>query len=38
MPETGAWLLTKTLCYLEHLERERALRRVAGEPVRWAAA
>ena len=37
-PETAAWLLTKMLCYLEHLERPGALRRVAGEPVRWAAA
>ena len=37
MPETGAWLLTKMLCYLEHLEREGALRRLAGEPVRWVA-
>jgi glyoxylase-like metal-dependent hydrolase (beta-lactamase superfamily II) len=37
-PDTAAWLLTKLLCYLEHLERQGALRRVAGEPVRWAAA
>jgi glyoxylase-like metal-dependent hydrolase (beta-lactamase superfamily II) len=37
IPETGAWLLTKTLCYLEHLERVGVLRRVADEPVRWIA-
>jgi glyoxylase-like metal-dependent hydrolase (beta-lactamase superfamily II) len=38
VPETAAWLLTKMLCYLEHLERAGTLRRVDGEPVRWAAA
>jgi glyoxylase-like metal-dependent hydrolase (beta-lactamase superfamily II) len=38
MPETAAWLLTKMLCYLEHLERRGRLRRVDGEPVRWGAA
>ena len=38
MPATAAWLLTKTLCYLEHLEREGRVRRLAGEPTRWAAA
>jgi hypothetical protein len=37
-PENTAWLLTKTLCYLEHLERAGALARSAGEPVRWVAA
>ena len=35
MPETAGWLLTKTLCYLEHLERQGAVRRQAGEPERW---
>jgi glyoxylase-like metal-dependent hydrolase (beta-lactamase superfamily II) len=38
MPETAAWLLTKMLCYLEHLERGGVLRRREAEPVRWAAA
>jgi glyoxylase-like metal-dependent hydrolase (beta-lactamase superfamily II) len=38
MPETAAWLLMKTLCYLEHLEAGGALVRVHAEPVRWAAA
>jgi glyoxylase-like metal-dependent hydrolase (beta-lactamase superfamily II) len=37
-PETAAWLLTKMLCYLEHLEREGGVRRLAGEPARWVAA
>ena len=38
MPETAAWLLTKMLCYLEHLERLGQVRRAGGEPVRWAPA
>jgi glyoxylase-like metal-dependent hydrolase (beta-lactamase superfamily II) len=37
-PETAAWLLTKMLCYLEHLELQGAVRRSDGEPVRWSAA
>jgi glyoxylase-like metal-dependent hydrolase (beta-lactamase superfamily II) len=37
MPATAAWLLTKTLCYLEHLERGGAVRSLAGDPTRWAA-
>jgi hypothetical protein len=37
MPATAAWLLTKTLCYLEHLERGGAVRSLPGEPTRWAA-
>jgi glyoxylase-like metal-dependent hydrolase (beta-lactamase superfamily II) len=37
-PETAGWLLTKMLCYLEHLEARGRVRRVATEPVRWAAA
>ena len=39
MPATAAWLLTKTLCYLEHLEAQRA--RAAARHAtreRWAAA
>jgi hypothetical protein len=36
MPATAGWLLTKTLCYLEHLERGAAVRRIDGEPTRWA--
>ncbi len=35
MPATAAWLLTKTLCYLEHLEAQGRVRRLDGEPVRW---
>jgi glyoxylase-like metal-dependent hydrolase (beta-lactamase superfamily II) len=35
-PEMGAWLLTKMLCYLEHLEAEGVVRRLPDEaPVRW---
>src|SRR5919108_380064 len=34
-PETAAWLLTKMLCYLEHLERLGQVRRADGDPVRW---
>jgi hypothetical protein len=37
-PENTAWLLTKMLCYLEHLELAGALARTGGEPVCWAAA
>jgi glyoxylase-like metal-dependent hydrolase (beta-lactamase superfamily II) len=36
--ETAAWLLTKTLCYLEHLEAAGRVQRRDGEPRRWAAA
>jgi glyoxylase-like metal-dependent hydrolase (beta-lactamase superfamily II) len=35
IPETTAWLLTKMLCYLEHLERLGAVERLEGEPLRW---
>jgi glyoxylase-like metal-dependent hydrolase (beta-lactamase superfamily II) len=35
IPATTAWLLTKTLCYLEHLERQQAVLRLEGEPQRW---
>jgi glyoxylase-like metal-dependent hydrolase (beta-lactamase superfamily II) len=38
MPATAAWLLTKTLCYLEHLEGQGRVRRRDGEPTRWVAA
>jgi glyoxylase-like metal-dependent hydrolase (beta-lactamase superfamily II) len=38
VPETAAWLLTKMLCYLEHLERGNAVVADRGEPVRWSAA
>jgi glyoxylase-like metal-dependent hydrolase (beta-lactamase superfamily II) len=37
-PQRTAWLLTKVLCYLEHLERSGEVRRTAGEPERWAIA
>jgi glyoxylase-like metal-dependent hydrolase (beta-lactamase superfamily II) len=37
MPATAGWLLTTTLCYLEHLERLGRVRRLDGEPTRWAA-
>jgi glyoxylase-like metal-dependent hydrolase (beta-lactamase superfamily II) len=37
-PEMSAWLLTKVLCYLDHLERRGDVRRLAGEPERWAPA
>jgi glyoxylase-like metal-dependent hydrolase (beta-lactamase superfamily II) len=38
MPATAAWLLTKMLCYLEHLEDRGFVRRLDGEPQRWVAA
>jgi glyoxylase-like metal-dependent hydrolase (beta-lactamase superfamily II) len=38
MPATAAWLLTKMLCYLEHLEGRGRARRLDGEPTRWTAA
>jgi glyoxylase-like metal-dependent hydrolase (beta-lactamase superfamily II) len=31
------WLLSKTLCYLTHLESVGSVRRIAGEPERWTA-
>jgi len=37
-PETAAWLLTKMLCYVEHLERAGSVRRLDGEPMRWSPA
>ena len=38
IPETTAWLLTKMLCYLEHLERLSRVRRLDATPTRWTAA
>ena len=38
VPETAAWLLTKMLCYLEHLEAKGRVRRSGAEPVRWSPA
>ena len=32
-----AWMLTKMLCYLTHLEATGVVRRIEGEPERWAA-
>jgi glyoxylase-like metal-dependent hydrolase (beta-lactamase superfamily II) len=39
MPETAAWLLTKMLCYLEHLEARGSARPLHRDgAVRWSAA
>ena len=35
-PEVAGWLLSKLLCYLTHLEATGAVRRMEGEPERWA--
>jgi hypothetical protein len=35
VPETAAWLLTKLLCYLEHLDAAGRVGRAATDPVRW---
>ena len=35
-PEVAGWLMTKLLCYLTHLEITGAVRRIEGEPERWA--
>jgi glyoxylase-like metal-dependent hydrolase (beta-lactamase superfamily II) len=35
--QNAHWLLSKILCYLTHLEVLGKVRRVAGEPERWAA-
>ena len=37
-PANAAWWLQETLCYLTHLERLGAARRLPGEPERWEAA
>jgi hypothetical protein len=34
-PETAAWLLTKTLCYLDHLAVLGQVSALDGEPRRW---
>ena len=36
--ESANWLLTKTLCYLDHLAASGQATRIDGEPQRWAAA
>jgi glyoxylase-like metal-dependent hydrolase (beta-lactamase superfamily II) len=38
LPATAAWLLTKTLCYLEHLELRGRVRPLDTDPRRWTAA
>ena len=35
MPATARWLLTKMLCYLEHLEAQGGVRRLDGVRQRW---
>jgi glyoxylase-like metal-dependent hydrolase (beta-lactamase superfamily II) len=35
-PAIAGWMLTKVLCYLTHLEATGAVRRIEGEPERWA--
>ena len=35
-PGVAGWLLSKVLCYLTHLEASGAVRRIEGEPERWA--
>ena len=37
-PANAAWWIQETLCYLTHLERLGAARRLPGEPQRWEAA
>ncbi|MDX6675674.1 MAG: hypothetical protein QOH11_3092, partial [Solirubrobacteraceae bacterium] len=37
-PMNAAWWIQETLCYLTHLERRGAVRRLPGEPERWEAA
>ncbi len=34
-PANAAWWIQETLCYLTHLERREAVRRLPGEPERW---
>ncbi len=36
-PETAAWLLTKMLCWLTHLERTGRAGKLGDEPERWRA-
>ena len=35
-PAVAGWLLSKLLCYLTHLQATGAVRRIEGEPERWA--
>jgi glyoxylase-like metal-dependent hydrolase (beta-lactamase superfamily II) len=35
---TGAWLFTETMAFLGHLEQRGEVRRIAGDPERWAPA
>jgi hypothetical protein len=35
--QNAHWLLSKILCYLTHLEALGQVRRIPGEPERWAA-
>ena len=35
--QNAHWLLSQTLGYLTHLESTGGVRRIAGEPERWAA-
>ncbi len=35
--QNAHWLLSKTLCYLTHLQALGEVRRIAGEPERWTA-
>jgi glyoxylase-like metal-dependent hydrolase (beta-lactamase superfamily II) len=34
-PANAAWWIQETLCYLTHLERQGAARRLPGDPERW---
>jgi glyoxylase-like metal-dependent hydrolase (beta-lactamase superfamily II) len=36
-PANAAWWIQETLCYLAHLERRGAARRLPGQPERWEA-
>jgi glyoxylase-like metal-dependent hydrolase (beta-lactamase superfamily II) len=36
-PANAAWWIQETLCYLTHLERRGAARRLPGQPERWEA-
>ena len=35
---TGAWLFTETIAFLTHMEQRGEVRRVPGDPERWAVA
>lgn len=34
-PANGAWLITETLCFLDHLERRGAIEAIGEDPVRY---